>query len=182
MRSGCFSWSKHPTILFRPLAQELCFGVQFWLLRKFDAPRVQLAPTRRASRRSRFRSPIHLPLHEFELCDLSLGLSVGPGDMIAARTAVLSFMTPFAKDATRLAFARSIQASSSASFFLRIMAWKAAMTLRASTSCGAPLSIAVIVTAFGQRSIGRRAREDTAPANFRALGICPNAGRAESCV
>ena len=37
--------------------------------------------------------------------------------MIAARTAALSLMIPLAKDATRLAFARSIQASSSSSSF-----------------------------------------------------------------
>jgi hypothetical protein len=58
--------------------------------------------------------------------------------------------TPLANEATKLERARAIQAASSASTLLRTMAWNAAMSSRASTSSGTPLSIAamVIVSAF----------------------------------
>ena len=87
----------------------------------------------------------------WRLTSLSLVIcpSVWPldqGVVIAALTAALSFMMPLANEATRLERARSSQASSSARDFFRIMAWKAAMISRASTSSGAPPSIAAIVT------------------------------------
>ena len=66
-------------------------------------------------------------------------------ELIAVRTAAVSFVTPLVKNATRLARARSIQASSSVSAFVRTIAWNKAIVSRASTSKGTPPSIAATV-------------------------------------
>lgn len=60
------------------------------------------------------------------------------GEVIAALTAALSLTKPLAKEVTKPDLARSNQGSGSARDLLRIMAWKAAMTSRASTSRGTP--------------------------------------------
>ena len=64
---------------------------------------------------------VHLPLDEFELGDLAFGLAIRPREIMALRTAAMSFSTPFAKEPTRLAFAPSSQASSFATAFDRII-------------------------------------------------------------
>jgi hypothetical protein len=56
--------------------------------------------------------------------------------------AVSSFMTPLAKEATRLHRARASQAPSSATARLRIMPWKLPISSRASTNSGTPFSVA----------------------------------------
>jgi hypothetical protein len=63
------------------------------------------------------------------------------GKEIAALTAALSLTTPSAKDATKLDYAHSSHGSRSDGDRVRIIAWKAAMRSRASTSIGAPASI-----------------------------------------
>jgi hypothetical protein len=62
--------------------------------------------------------------------------------VIAARAAASSLATPLAKEATRLARARSIHGVSPASTLRRTINWNSAMISRASTSVGAPDSIA----------------------------------------
>jgi hypothetical protein len=74
------------------------------------------------------------------------------GNKIAARTARMSLPTPLAKEATKLEHARSSQRSRSPGDLVRIIAWKFAMTSRASTSIGVPFSTAatVIVSTVGK--------------------------------
>lgn len=92
-----------------------------------------------------FLPAVHLTLNQLEFGDLPFGLTIGQSETIAAATAAGSLITPLAKEATRLDRARSSQESRSAKAFLRIIAWKEAMTSRASTSDGAPRSIATTV-------------------------------------
>ncbi len=110
---------------------------------------------RRASSRSSFARPY---IWRFASFGLVICPSVCPLDQteaIAARTAAMSFVTPLAKEATRLARDRSIQASCSVSAFARTIAWKAAIASRASTSRGTPPSIAATVTVSDLDSISR---------------------------
>ena len=66
-------------------------------------------------------------------------------EVIAARTAALPFVTPLAKDATRLG-ARPFDPGVELGFgFVRTIAWNAAIVSRASTSKGTPPSIAAMV-------------------------------------
>lgn len=67
-------------------------------------------------------------------------------------------MMPLTKDAMRLLPASAIHGSRSSASFLRIMEWKAAIRLRASTSRGAPTSMAAINdrVGFAQMITGRR--------------------------
>jgi hypothetical protein len=109
---------------------------------------------RRASNRSAFCAPIHLSLHEFELCNLTFGLSVRPSGYDCSAHGRPVFYDA-AKGATRLNLRAHSRASSSAPCFFRIMAWQAAMTLRASTSSGTPLSIAAIATDSDLESVSR---------------------------
>lgn len=110
---------------------------------------------RRASSRSIFARPYICRFTSFSFVICPSVCPLDQAEMIAARTAALSLMIPLAKDATRLAFAHSIQASSSPSSFFRIISWKAAMMLRASTSSGTPSSTAAIVTASDLESASR---------------------------
>ena len=89
---------------------------------------------------------MHLALDQLELGDLALGLPLDQDRLSAAVTAASSFMTPVAKEATRLDRARSTQVPSSATARLRIMPRKPAMSSRASTSSGTPVSIAATVS------------------------------------
>ena len=97
---------------------------------------------------------VHLALHELQFCDLTSVCPLDQGNRIAARTARMSLPTPLAKEATKLEHARSSQRSRSPGDLVRIIAWKLAMTSRASTSIGVPFSTAatVIVSAFESRS------------------------------
>ena len=72
------------------------------------------------------------------------------GDAIAAATAALSFVMPFANAATRLPLALSSQASSSVVALRLIMSWNARTASRASAMSATPLSIAatIMVSAF----------------------------------
>jgi hypothetical protein len=66
--------------------------------------------------------------------------------VIAALTAISSFATPLANEATRLARARSIHGMSPSSVLRRIIKWNSAMISRVSTRLGTPASIAATVT------------------------------------
>lgn len=58
--------------------------------------------------------------------------------MIAARTAISSFATPLANEATGLARAHSIHVMRSASVLRRIIRWNSAMISHASAKVGTP--------------------------------------------
>ncbi len=80
-------------------------------------------------------APVHLAFDESELGDLALSLSIGPrrGDRGADRRLVFDL-------------ARASHGSRSANDLLRIMTWKSVTISRASTSKGAPASIAATTT------------------------------------
>jgi len=74
---------------------------------------------------------------------------------MAAQTAALSFVTPFANEATKLDRARSGHGSSLMSDFRRIIAWKSATISLASTSNVTPPSIAATITVSAFESLSR---------------------------
>lgn len=77
-------------------------------------------------------SSIHLPLHEFELCDLAFGLvPFDHGSVIAAATASRSAAIPVAKEPSRLPAASASQASRAALDFDRSRISKRSSRLRA---------------------------------------------------
>ena len=90
--------------------------------------------------------PYILRFHKFELGDLSLCLTVGPWSGDCGAEAARSRMMTLAKDAMRLLPASAIHGSRSSASFLRIMEWKPAIRLRASTRRGTAASMAAIMT------------------------------------